>query len=67
MAKSKDEGSDPVLAELVAIKRLLVFALLKSGASQTYVATALGVDQSQVSRMFPGGIGKVRRDTAKDK
>jgi len=48
---------DPVLTELVTIKRLLVFALLKSGASQAQVAAALGVAQSQISRMFPDGIG----------
>jgi predicted transcriptional regulator len=51
MAKSSNSG-DPVLAELTSIKRLLVFALLKSGASQEQVAGALGVDQSAVSRMF---------------
>ncbi len=48
---------DPVLTELVTIKRLLVFALLKSGASQAQVAAALGVAQSQISRMFPDAIG----------
>jgi predicted XRE-type DNA-binding protein len=67
MAESKNERIDPLLAELVAIKRLMVFALLKSGASQKHVATALGVDQSQVSRMYPGGIVKAARDIAKDK
>lgn len=44
--------SDPVLAELISIKRLLVFALLQAGTSQAQVAGALGVDQSVVSRMF---------------
>ena len=58
MAKAKATPTDPVLAELVAIKRLMVFALLRCGATQRDVASALGVDQSQVSRMFPGGIGK---------
>lgn len=56
MAKESD---DPVIAELVAIKRLLAFTLLTSGASQIEVAGALGISQSQVSRMFPG----VRRAT----
>jgi len=51
MAKPSD-NNDPVLAELTSIKRLLVFALLKSGSSQEQVAGALGVDQSAVSRMF---------------
>jgi predicted transcriptional regulator len=38
--------------DLTSIKRLLVFALLNSGASQSQVAAALGVDPSVVSRMF---------------
>jgi predicted XRE-type DNA-binding protein len=59
MAKSAKVARpvDPVLTEFVTIKRLLVFALLKSGASQGQVAAALGVAQSQISRMFPDGIG----------
>lgn len=65
MAKQKTIQGDPTLAELVAIKRLMVFSLLRSGASQKHVATALGVDQSQVSRMFPGGIGKSAKDATK--
>jgi predicted transcriptional regulator len=55
--------SDPLLAELISIKRLLMFALLQSGASQSQVASALGVDKSVVSRMLStagkkGGGGK---------
>lgn len=65
MAKSKTTLTDPVLAELAAIKRLMVLGMLRSGASQRDVAAALGVNQSQVSRMFPGGIGKRTRDTMK--
>ncbi len=65
MAKPNATPTDPVLAELVAIKRLMMFALLRSGASQEHVATALGLSQSQVSRMFPGGIGKSARGTGK--
>jgi hypothetical protein len=63
MAKSKTvtRAGDPLLTELVTIKRLLVFALLKSGASQAQVAAALGVAQSQISRMFPDGIGDVSK------
>lgn len=51
------EGQLPVLAaeeELIAIKKLIMLLLLKAGASQDEVAAALGVDQSSVSRMFPG-------------
>jgi len=65
MAK-KNGPTDPVLAELVAIKRLLVFALLREGAKQEDIGKALGVNKSNVSRMFPDGIGKAVRGTAKD-
>ena len=65
MAKASSTPTDTVLAELIAIKRLMVFALLRSGVSQDDVAAALGVSQSKVSRMFPGGIGKPARDEAK--
>ena len=61
MAKSRPTPTDPVLTELIAIKRLIVFALLRSGASQDRVAAALGTSQPQVSRMFPGGIGKITK------
>lgn len=40
--------------ELISIKKLLMLLLLKAGASQDEVGAALGVDQSSVSRMFPG-------------
>ena len=42
-------------SELAAIKRLLIFALLRAGASQKEIARALGVNQSSISRMFPEG------------
>lgn len=58
MAKTNPDSESPELAELVSIKRLLVFALLKSGATQNEVAAALGVGQATVSRMFPGGLPK---------
>jgi predicted XRE-type DNA-binding protein len=46
---------DQRLSELIAIKKLLVLALLKSGLTQTQVAGALEIDRSQISRMFPKG------------
>ena len=61
--------SDPILAELSAIKRLMVLSLIKEGTSQKQIAGALGVDRSQVSRMFPGGVGNRGRSnvsSAKD-
>ncbi len=51
--------ADPIVAELVVIKKLLVYALLESGTSQGAVAAALGTNQSTVSRMFgKGGVTK---------
>jgi hypothetical protein len=41
MAKRKKGPIDPVLAELTAIKRLMVFALLRSGAKQEDVGRDL--------------------------
>lgn len=63
MAVNNQDRDDRNLAELVAIKKLLVLGLLRSGASQGEIATALGVNQSQVSRLFPRGL-KVARKTA---
>lgn len=65
MAK-KNGPTDPILAELVTIKRLLVFALLRDGAKQEDIGKALSVNKSNVSRMFPNGIGKAARGAAKD-
>jgi predicted XRE-type DNA-binding protein len=44
-----------VVAELAAIKRLLVLQLLRSEATQDEIAKALRVDQSVVSRMMRAG------------
>ena len=55
MQKTEPSIDEAVLAELTSIKRLLVFALLRMDASQKDVAAALGVDQSQVSRMLTKG------------
>jgi DNA-binding transcriptional regulator LsrR (DeoR family) len=46
---------DQQLSELIAIKKLLVIGLLNSGLTQSQVAGALGIDRSQISRMFPKG------------
>ena len=45
--------NDPVVRELDAIKRLLALLLVKAGTEQKELATALGIDQSSVSRMLP--------------
>ncbi len=51
-------GTTTAVDELIAIKRLMIFSLLQSGSTQKEVAGALGVDQSSISRMFPGGLPK---------
>ena len=65
MAKAKEEPQDPILEELVAIKRLLVFDLLKSHTvSQDDLAAALGISQSRVSRTY-GAMMKAAKGSAK--
>lgn len=59
--KGADSDAIGVLRELEDIKRLLLLALLRSGASQAEVAKALGVSQPSISRMFPGGAGKATK------
>lgn len=67
MKKPSLASTESLVAELGAIKRLLVFALLRSGANQSEVAAALGVDQSQISRMFPARLSSVSRKTGNAK
>jgi DNA-binding transcriptional regulator LsrR (DeoR family) len=54
--------TDQRLKELIAIKKLLVLALLNAGLTQSQVAGALEIDRSLVSRMFAkgtlSGLGK---------
>jgi predicted XRE-type DNA-binding protein len=57
---SKEIAIETLAEELVAIKRLMVFMLLWQGATQDQVASALGIDRSQVSRMFPKGIVRAK-------
>jgi hypothetical protein len=47
--------SDPLLKELIAIKKLLVLDLLSRGLTQAQVASALDMDRTGVGRMFPTG------------
>jgi DNA-binding transcriptional regulator LsrR (DeoR family) len=49
---------EEIHSELVAIKRLLIFAIMKGGATQAQIASALQVDQSVISRMLSKGKGK---------
>lgn len=42
------------------IRKLLIFALLRSGTSQAQIAAALNVNQSSISRLFPQAKGNAR-------
>lgn len=44
--------------ELVQIKRLLILALIRSGASSDEIALATGMGASTVRKMFP--MGKIK-------
>jgi Mn-dependent DtxR family transcriptional regulator len=62
MSKRNGKRSDdPICAGLEEIKRLLMFGLLKNGATQADLARALGVNQSTVSKTFPKAIRGKRR------
>jgi ParB-like chromosome segregation protein Spo0J len=62
VAKARSSITDDLLQkELDSIKRLLVLLLLKAGATQREIGSALGLDQATVSRMFPGE--KIRKFT----
>jgi len=58
MAKKQQAEVDPVVKELSDIKRLIVLTLLKDGVQQSTIATALGISESTISRMFPKGMIK---------
>lgn len=42
-------------SELADIKKLMVIGLIRSGLSQSQIASALGVHRTSLSRMFPKG------------
>jgi hypothetical protein len=47
-----------MLGELTAIKKLLILQLLTDGVTQGQIATALGIDQGNLSRMIPARATK---------
>ena len=50
------DNTAEMLEELVAIKRLLIFALLqRPDVTQAQIAAAIGTSQAQISRMMAGG------------
>ena len=46
------ESGSEILKELTMIRQLLLMGLMRSGASQADIATALSTSQSSVSRMM---------------
>jgi DNA-binding MarR family transcriptional regulator len=52
-SRSPKNQNDPTLEELIQIKRLLAVLLLKAGTPQSEIATALQMDQADLSRMLP--------------
>ena len=49
------------IRELVAIKKLLILALVNSGLTQSQISAALDVDRTSVGRMFPkGALSKLK-------
>ena len=66
MAKN-DPDLSALTVEIEGIKKLFILGLLRSGASQGEIASALGVSQPSISRMFPGGIGKTTKKTKTSK
>ena len=61
--KQTKQTGDPVAEGLDAIKRLLVLQLITSGVQASYIASALGVDNSVISRMVP--TRKVKRSSGR--
>lgn len=57
------KSADPVVTELVEVKKLLILDLLSRGVKQSQVAKMLGVDQGNISREYPmrGILGKAKR------
>lgn len=61
--RARKQKGDPVTDELGSIKRLLVLQLITSGVQAKDIASALGVDQSVVSRLVPARKVKKRTTT----
>lgn len=53
--------ADELIAEMRAVKRLLVLQLLKSEISQKQIAAMLEISEATMSRMIPKIVGKVRK------
>lgn len=67
MAKTDAIDTSTLVEELEAIKRLLVLALLRDGATQTEIANALHVNQSWVSKNYPKPSSRKVKSSKQDK
>ena len=56
----RNRVDDPVLQELIEIKRLLILQLLSSGLVADQIGQALNVDRSAIARMVPASAAKRR-------
>lgn len=54
----KPKSDDPLFAELISIKKLLILQLLNDGLTQAQVAKALGIDRTYIGKMVPVKISK---------
>jgi predicted transcriptional regulator len=55
--------TEELTAEVRAVKKLLILQLLRSGATQSQIASMLGVSEATMSRMLPKGAGKTAKAT----
>jgi predicted transcriptional regulator len=62
--KRGQKSGDAVVDELGSIKRLLLLQLITSGVQAKDIASALGVDQSVVSRLVPSRKVKKRKHSS---
>ena len=53
-----DEQAKKILSELEMLRKLKIVEMLSAGFSQSKSANAIGVSQSTISRMLPGGTVK---------
>jgi hypothetical protein len=63
MVKRKSRQTDPVLKQLEQIKCLLILELIAAGVRAKDIASVLGMDKSDLSRLVPArAIGKLRNN-----
>ena len=52
------DSDNSLLAEMQAVKKLLMLQLLAMGYKQKHIAATLGVSDATLSRMLPKGMAK---------